>query len=120
MPSSLVAAGARLWTPCPRHLLPPALGPLTGTRGAQFLFGVLGLKEDPVGHDGRDRRIRALDLEFDADLAVLDGHHGEPDVFPQARRVAGRGDLADPLAVFVDREVVDHGAVVVRTEVAAP
>src|SRR5918993_497619 len=111
---------ARLWTPCPRQLLPPALGPLIGTRGAQFLFGMLGLKEDPVGHDGRYRLVRALDLEFDADLAVLDRHHRVADVLLQARRIAGRGDLADSLAVFVDREVIDHGAVVVRPEVAAP
>src|SRR5215211_2778361 len=120
MPSSLVAAGARLWTPCPRHLLPPALGPLTGTRGAQFLFGVLGLKEDPVGHGGCDRLLGPLDLELGSQLAVLDGHHGEPDVLLQARRIAGRGDFADPLALFVDREVVDHRAVVVRTDVATP
>src|SRR5215217_5095978 len=120
MRSSLVAAGTTSADTRLRQLLPPALGPLTGTCGAQILFGVLGLKEDPVGHDGRDRRIRALDLELGSQLAVLDGHHRVADVLLQARRMAGRGDLADPLAVLVDREVVDHRAVVVRPEVATP
>src|SRR3712207_1332930 len=104
----------------PRRRHPSALGSFIGTHGAQILFGVLGLEEDPVGHDGRDRLVRALDLELDADLAVLDGHHRKTDILVQSRRVAGRGDLADPLAVLVDREVVDHRAVVVRPEVAAP
>src|ERR671917_1377871 len=104
----------------PRRRHPSALGSFTGTRGAQILFGVLGLEEDPVGHDGRNRLLRAFDLEIDADLAVLDGHHRKTDILVQSRRVASRGDLADPLAVLVDREVVDHRAVVVRPQVAAP
>src|SRR3712207_6250107 len=103
----------------PRRRHPSALGSLIGTRGTQLLLGVLGLKEYPVGHDGRDRLLRALDLELDAYLAVLDRHHRKADILLQARRVACRGDLADPLAVLVDREVVDHRAVVVGTEVAA-
>src|SRR5215210_437750 len=102
---------------------PPAatrLRPLAGARSAQRLLGVLGLEEDPVAHDGRDRLLRALDLEFGADLAVLHGHHGEPYVLLQARGVAAGGDLAYPLAVRKHGEVVDHGAVVVGAEVAAP
>src|SRR5918997_1503125 len=110
----------RLETRAPRRRHPSALGSLIGTRGTQLLLGVLGLEEDPVGYDGRDRLLRALDLELDADLAVLDGHHRKADVLVQSRRVAGGGDLPYPLAVLVDREVVDHRAVVVRPELATP
>src|SRR5215207_621764 len=78
---------------------------------------MLRFEEDAVGHGGGDRLPGPLDLELDPYLAVLDGDHGVSDVLLQARRVAGRGYLADPLAVFVDREVVDHGAVVVRPAV---
>src|SRR3712207_1127304 len=80
---------------------------------------MLGLKEDPVGHDGRDRLLRAFDLELDAYIAVLDRHHRKADVLVQSRRVAGGGDLPYLLAVLVDREVVDHRAVVVRPELLA-
>src|SRR5829696_924963 len=79
---------------------------------------MLRFEEDAVGHGGGDRLPGPLDLELDPYLAVLDGDHGEPDVLLQTRRVAGRRDLADPLAPLVNREVVDHGAVVVRPAVA--
>src|SRR5918997_3198253 len=110
----------RLETRAPRRRHPSALGSLIGTRGTQLLLGVLGLKEDPVGYDGRDRLLRALDFELDAYLAVLDRHHRKADILVQSRRVAGGGDLTYPLAVLVDREVVDHRAVVVRPELATP
>ena len=63
MPSSLVAAGMTPADARPRRRHLSALGSLIRTRGAQLLLGVLGLEEDPVGHDGRNRLLRALDLE---------------------------------------------------------
>src|SRR5215210_9436579 len=102
---------------CPAGVLSGSLG---RAGGAQVLLGLLRFEEDAVGHGGRDRLPGPLDLELDPYLAVLDGHHGEPDVLLQPRRVAGRRDLADPLVSLVYREVVDHGSVIIRPDVPAP
>src|SRR5918992_3846792 len=80
---------------------------------------LLRIDERHLDDHGRDLALRALDLELRAELGVLDGHHGVADVPLQARREAGGGDLADASAALVDREDVDHRAVVVGAETLA-
>src|SRR5262245_28781216 len=51
---------------------------------------------------------------------MLRGDHGVADVLLEPRREAGRGHLADALAVSVDPKEVDHRAVVVGTQRLTP
>ena len=51
----------------------------------ELLRSVVGLEEDPVGHDGVDRLVRAFDYQLRAEHAVLDGDHRVADVLLQPR-----------------------------------
>src|SRR5690625_7104595 len=65
--------------------------------------------------DGLRPFLSSIDEEAPAELEIFGGNHRVPDVLLQPGRVAGGGDLPDPLLAVVNAEDVDHRAVVVGT-----
>src|SRR5579883_960727 len=116
-------AGTRLRVPSCRAALRnpgiyPGVSPAPALPASALRNLLLRVDERLAHHHGLGATMGRLDLELRAHGRLLDRHHGEADVLIQARRVAGRGHVADLLALTpgVDGIHVDHRAVDVGAE----